>query len=447
MIGDLKQGKIFSDSASDVGCVKNLYTMYERSAKPDNLIEDIWARYETDLPSSVEKLISGSLDAETWARILVPFVAGLFVRGTDFNNRFNSRLNALGIETISKDNTNGARLFELQRLLAPVIASKWIVIKVNGDRYLITNDLGYAPFVNPHTGDKGIAIPLGLHHILAISPLMARTIAYADGGSWIPVIEYVEEPPNSHLALNNILAFAAQRFIFGPDEESIKRNLSITARAPHVPEPQFFGFISGSLARAYEFTWHRLVSVLRKHPDNKGSWDFSIDWEIVADGWYPPVMLPTNLIEFPPAIRRVRKSIYIKFYDPDVFYTISRCLYHHELGASKAVIDEATKALSHTRQREYKYRILIVRAEAYVDLDDFDNAQKDCLAAIRLYPKKPDAYTNQGYILVKIGQLDDAINLFTKAIELDSSHGPAFLDRASCLAQLNRFLDIGESDL
>jgi tetratricopeptide (TPR) repeat protein len=437
IIGDLKQNNLFSDTAEDVGCIKNLYHLFEVGTKPE-LIENLWAQYETSLPSAIAQLIGATLDGETWARILVPFVTGLFVRGPDFENRFNRRIKAYGIEAVSKDNTNGARLLEFQRLLAPVITAKWIVIRVNGDGHLITNDLGYAPYANPPTGDRGIAIPLGLRHVLAISPLSERTIVYVDKGKWTPAIDYVDIPPNNHHGLNRAIAGAAQRFIFGPDEASIGFHLSTRPIQSLSIEPESLGFIPPHLARAYEFTWHRLVSVLRKNPFDKSSRDFSIDWKIVEDGWHPLVIFPTNLIEFPPPLQRIGKTIQVKFYDPELYYSISRILHLVQSGELQLAIDEATNLLPSLSKRKYKYHILLARSEACADLGKLTDALNDCLFAISLYPKKPDAYSVQGYIYVKAGRLADAIPSFSKAIELDPSFGLGLLNRGLCYFENNK---------
>ena len=82
----------FLDSASDVGCEKNLYTFFAAGDRGDpEQIEKLWSRYETDIPSALEKLIDGTLDAETWVRVLVPFVTGLLVRGPEWKKHFNRR--------------------------------------------------------------------------------------------------------------------------------------------------------------------------------------------------------------------------------------------------------------------------------------------------------------------------------------------------------------------
>lgn len=143
--GDRKQDKIIKAPAGKLARVKDFYGLREEGVDP-SLIDDVWAEYESNLAGALDNLINGTVDGLTWARTLVPFVACLLVRGPDFNVRFDRRINELGIET-SDEQTNMARIFELQRLLGPVAVADWIMSNVHGEGDLITNDLGFAPFI------------------------------------------------------------------------------------------------------------------------------------------------------------------------------------------------------------------------------------------------------------------------------------------------------------
>lgn len=200
-VGDKHEDRVFRTSASNVAAINNLYTLIATNKSPE-LIENLWAEYEANLDEAIKLLIAGSVNAKTWIRILVPFIACMLVRGPDFDQRFERRIRALGIDPegdhVSKDNINGARLLELQRLLGPVAVAKWVIIHVRGQEPLITNDLGYAPFVNPVTREFGIAIPLDLMHALAVIPRNQGKVAVVKSGKWMPNIEYVENLPDNH---------------------------------------------------------------------------------------------------------------------------------------------------------------------------------------------------------------------------------------------------------
>lgn len=219
-IGDLQEGRKFSTTAENVAAIGNLYTLVETQADPD-LIEQVWTGYEGRLDQAIDLLGSGRLDAKTWIRVLVPLVAGMLVRGPDFDRRFEQRLRALGLdpagEYVSADNVNGARLLELQRLLGPVAVADWTVVRVTGGEPLITNDLGYALFKYRGTSDFGIAIPLNRYFVLNIVPKMEREVVRADSGTWVPIMGYTVNPPTDQENLNQATSSLAQRFIFGPD--------------------------------------------------------------------------------------------------------------------------------------------------------------------------------------------------------------------------------------
>jgi len=85
------------------------------------MVDETWREYKNGLSNAIEALIGVRVDARTWARVMVPFVACMLVRGPDFAGRFGRRLAALGIGDIDggytpADNANLARLMELQRL-------------------------------------------------------------------------------------------------------------------------------------------------------------------------------------------------------------------------------------------------------------------------------------------------------------------------------------------
>ncbi|MCI0521943.1 MAG: hypothetical protein L0Z70_16985, partial [Chloroflexi bacterium] len=235
--------------------------------KDSQQIDSMWT-YENKLSTALDLLIHRILDAMTWADTLIPFITDLLVRGPDFNNRFEARIESLGISSlVSPDNTNLARRMERQRLYSAVAASKWVVVHKNGDIPIITNDLGYTTFGNPNTGDFGIAVPLGLDHILCLSPKFKKVLAYGINGVWLPNIEYVESPRNEHLGLNHAITRISQRFIFGPDRQSIEIFLpkEKTETLP-VPEPGQLGFMDGDLAMVHDMTMFKLITALSTPP-------------------------------------------------------------------------------------------------------------------------------------------------------------------------------------
>ena len=313
-VGDKRSKRVFRASVAKIGAIQNFYSLADEPEKPQ-LLETAWRDYETNLANAVEQLITRKLDARTWAGVLVPFVAGMLVRGPDFNERFEVRIRSLGVSA-GPDNTTRARYLELQRLLGPIVAAKWIVMKTRGGGSLITNDVGFAPFANLQR-ETGLVVPLGHAYVLGIIPRRRGAIVEARNGKWWPLIEHVELYPENHRDLNITLALGARRFIFGADESTVAHCLTQVDDSPcGVPEPGQLGFIFGPLAMVHEFTWHRLTGVLTKPPDHEDAWKFDLDWKAIASVWKPPaVVFPLNLPEFPPALRREGNVIYVDFYD------------------------------------------------------------------------------------------------------------------------------------
>ena len=318
--GDKRSKRTFRAPAARLAAENNLYAIAAAGHDP-KMVDETWREYERGLGGAVELLIAGETDARTWARILVPFVACMLIRGPDFGGRFGRRMAALGVDVAEggytpSDNANMARLMELQRLLGPVAVAKWVVIRFGGGRRLITNDLGYAPFRTSAGGGSGMAVPLGPSHALAVIPRSGGRVALVRYGGWAPDIEHADGSSGDRERLTRALSSTAQRFVFGPDEGTVAKGLRAARSSPAAPEPEQLGFITGRLAVAHEFTWHRLAPALERDPSDGGPWDFPLDREGLSRGWAPPVFLPTNLPEFPPALRREGQAIIADFYDP-----------------------------------------------------------------------------------------------------------------------------------
>ena len=323
--GDKETKKIKEVAAENVGAINNLYTLLDNKKEPE-IIDAVWKDYEIKIHTTIPRLIVGyDLDAITWIRLLVPFVTCMLVRGPDFNIRFENRINSLLGENkasriLTKDNINRARIIELQRLLFPITASKWIVINTVGEEPLLTNDLGYSPFFHPKALDYGFAIPLNTNHILAISPRKYGEILHFFGNKWRPVIHYRNGAPGNHMDLNLSIATMAQRFIFGPTEEVVRKYLFSVPAGSQPIEPTEMGLMDGFHLLAYEFTWHRLAIFLERNRSSTNATDeFPLDFQYLQNGWNPPIFTPSNPSKFPAPLVNSKQSIRINLYDPNKY--------------------------------------------------------------------------------------------------------------------------------
>jgi hypothetical protein len=139
----------------------------------------------------------------------------------------------------------------------------------------------------------------------------------ASGDRWQAAIQYGDLDEGNHLSMNRTLAEVAQRFVFSATEKAVSDVLTRSDHPVPVPDPIQLGFVGPPLDRIHEFTWHRLVSVLEKHPLSPESWDFEVDWAAVASGWAPITVLPMNAPIYPPAIRRKEGLLRVTLYDPN----------------------------------------------------------------------------------------------------------------------------------
>lgn len=422
-MGDKTTQEITNCPIDSVGCITNLYTVSgDNSDLPGDFIEKVWNKYEDRLSYAIKKLINGSITASEWLRILVPFVAGLLLRGPDFDSRFTKRIDDLNLSKYnSKDNTNYARLIELQRLIGPIAVAKWILIKVISDQPNITTDIGYAPFKNEEIGDIGMAIPLDLDHILLIVPQYERKILFLQKGIWLPIIEYFVDETNSNNKLNETMANYAQRFIYASDLGLIKKLITYKSSMEISLEPEELGFLSSLYARAHEFTWHQLVTAVEKDPSENSNSDFDIDISVLNKSWCPPLIFPMNLRKFPSALRREGDFISVHFYDPKVFYILNEIFMNEESKNFEIVVSICEQFDLEELEPQIAIKILLSKADAYYELKSYDMAINCYNEVLKIDPRNSRALNNLGNIKSFIGKYLEAIDYYSDAYEANPS--------------------------
>lgn len=294
----------FPTKPENLGAVNDFYTL-KQSWEPQSL-DQVWTYFERTLPSAINALVDSSrpLDANVWLRTLVPFVASLFVRGREFNARYENRrpelqngLSARGL--LNADNTNAARLMELQRLLAQVAAAHWGVVRTtNPKANFITNEIGIsAARVSGFESTHGWLVPLDRHHILTVTPRRTGAVMTREGLGWKAIIGRLNAQAGEVRQINYTTACMAREFVVAGEQGPLK---ALRGKWRQPPERDWLsgGWGCSSEERvAHEFDWHRLVSVAsnpyQARPDLQ-----HIDNEIWAQEWCPPPMFPDNLPEF-----------------------------------------------------------------------------------------------------------------------------------------------------
>ncbi len=320
-----RQGKVFEAKAEDIGLVNRLYDVSSArvvlppGTEDPGSVDGMMTGYEPDLPAALDLLDGGSqVPLQPWLRILVPFAAAMFVRGRDFAARFEGRPFVKVSGMSGPDNTNTARLIELQRLLAPVTCARWVVLHQAGQESFIINDLGLMPTRDLGLLQDGFAIPIGRRSVVGIFPQRTRTVAlYNDG--WRSIIEHRYLDTAEVAAFNRAMADSATDWIAGAERHVIQRNLKHLADEP--PDPavlmEQWPFDHQTLV-AHDRDWHRLVTATTSEPRPDELPDLQVfDPSCMVGSWCPPVVVTLNMSEFPTGLRRVGNSIRLALNMPD----------------------------------------------------------------------------------------------------------------------------------
>ena len=443
-VGDKKSKNIFPQTTGNVGAENNLYTLLDVK-KETQSIDEIWSEYESKLHIAIPRLIVGDLDAKTWIRLLVPFVSCMLARGPDFDTRFKSRIISLMGEKYSQNyltrsHINRARIFEIQRLLFSITSSKWIIISYPKKGMLLTNDLGYCPFLHPRAMHFGMAIPIGLHHVLAISPRKSGCILKYFGEMWRPNIQFTKSNCEDLENLNRSIVSRAQRFVFSPSYDLVEKFLKDYEYTPRPIEPEQMGFFDSKDSRAFEFTWHRLAIFLEKGLTKLDkSEDFPLDWQYFFEGWTPPVIIPTNLIGFPPPLQNNRSSISIKYYDPIEYYVLNDVQNLANGKCFEDMINLANEGFQKTKDDNLKVEFLFSISIGLSNLGDINNSLKILDFLIEKYPLRYDFRLNRSADYLSIGSLQKAFEDLDFILSNNPNYTEALINLANYYFKIKDF--------
>ena len=282
--------------AETVGFANDFYLMgsKEKNDLPLVSIDQTWTNYEAGLNAALDRLVNREpIDHRTWLRVLVPFVVGTLCRGPAFADdsmAWSARMDAAGeVEFVrTSEDVNFARFMEVPRLLAPVMASRWVVMHLPPDVPSLTNDIGFAPMAKADNVVPGVAIPVARGAILAILPVQKRTVLMKLDGAWITPIEHATLTPASARDLAVRLARQARQFIVGPNAESVE-TLAHDLEQSGERSVSFFEATSlrHAAMRDLMFEWHRLVRAADQDALDVGPQQ-KFDWESCGQGWMPP---------------------------------------------------------------------------------------------------------------------------------------------------------------
>ncbi len=222
------------------GWILDLYTLRGGDGRSAGSIDHMWDLYEPQLPQAIAALVAsdtGSLSADLWVRTLLPFVAGLFVRGPEYVRRFAVTMDkqvpgwrALLSQAQAGDNINYARLIEMQRLIHPFACLEWTVVHCVDSAIAITSDTGYTLMALEADPSRqvGYAIPLRSDTILTLRPGHRHCIVGWHQGQWIVQgIMHAQGTADDVAKCNDAIASAAISEIYGAAEQLIDRHCQV----------------------------------------------------------------------------------------------------------------------------------------------------------------------------------------------------------------------------
>ena len=221
---------------------------------------DHWP-YESSLPAAIRRLAdeNARLDALTWVSVLVPFVAGLWVRGPDRNDGVN----------------NEGRVIELQEVLSPVMAAQWTVLHFPGDRPVVTSDRAFATMSVRRL--PSVVLPLTSSAALVLSDHEHTRIRRDPDRVWLAPIEHDSHSKIDPGSINRAIAAAAIHDIYGPTRDSVQSSRSKRVVDPHSRGLAFLA--TDTDLRAHFYDWFRVLAALRAGPGyeqqaaDRAQWD------------------------------------------------------------------------------------------------------------------------------------------------------------------------------
>lgn len=253
---------------------------------------DIAWGYEGFLTPALDALTDaeGTLDAKSWIRGVVPFIAGLFVRGPEFQDEFARRiapaLPEIGIDPAS--NATAARLIDLQTLLAPIMASRFCVLHFTDSVELITSDRGYALTGTPDGLEHAYIIPIDRHIALTVVPREAGEPLRWESGAWRAEVEHRCCTDAEAPALNRAVGAFAIKSVYGPSRDVVEAVGGAVAEAP-APTASFFPALD-PVSHLYDY--FRFLAAITTSPEGAAAAAAMLDWSLVrGQDWSAPVIV------------------------------------------------------------------------------------------------------------------------------------------------------------
>lgn len=252
---------------------------------------DIAWRYEQRLPEKLEELQARqTLDGHTWLTVLVPFVAGLFVRGPDFSQEFWERIpmDLDGLTVDRSDNATAARLMDFQLLLARVMAARWVVLHFPAGAELVTSDRGFALTSTPDGAEHGYLVPISRRTAIVVVPRTCGCPLRWTDERWVAQVEHRDVAAAEAPALNQAMGAFARHEVYGETRKAVTEASRQLAQAPYLGTGLFEPIDPAS----HPYDYFRVLSLIGAGPDEAQLRADRLDWSTINEAdWTAPVVV------------------------------------------------------------------------------------------------------------------------------------------------------------
>lgn len=153
----------------------------------------------------------------------------------------------------------------------------------------------------------GWAIPSNRRALLGLIPSQCSPVLHIDkSGNWTAHVEHYTISSAEVLSINRTIASYARRIVVASSREEITR----VAESAFANATEYHDVMLGweqitTQARVvHEFDWHRLATLTNVPADPLNPLINVQEWDIatLAKGWCPPLIMPTNLPDYPSGI-------------------------------------------------------------------------------------------------------------------------------------------------
>ena len=261
---DRRASRPLRTTAEHVARASGLYDLTDTTYPPGGTVDTAWG-YESGLPQALDALAMDTqpLAGRAWAVNLVPFVAGLFMRGPEFHEEFAERLPASLVTKFLEnqpDQATLARLIDFQVLLAPVMASRWTVMHFPVGSNIVTSDRGYALTTTPEGAHPSYVIPIDPRTALVVTPQMLGAPLVWEDDRWLADVTHVEVARAEAPALNRAIGAFARNAVYGPSADSTAEAAAALAEGPRL---QLFPQLDPA---SHLYDYFRILCALGSHP-------------------------------------------------------------------------------------------------------------------------------------------------------------------------------------